>query len=72
MKRTRKGRVRGIYALKRIIHTPKAHGTKKPQGSSPWNIAAKAAYSHAKTEIVCDIQRGYEYRATQQFARAAI
>ena len=49
-----------------------AHGTKKPQGSSPWNIAAKAAYSHAKTEIVCDIQRGYEYRATQQFARVAI
>jgi len=27
MQYTRKGRVRSIYALKRIIHTPKAHGT---------------------------------------------
>jgi len=28
---TRKGYVRGIYALKRIIHTPKAHGTQEPR-----------------------------------------
>jgi len=27
---------------------------------------------NAETEIVCSIQRGYEYRATQQFARVAI
>jgi hypothetical protein len=46
MQYTRKGRVRRIYALKRI-------------------------YSYAKgarntgAEIVCNIQRGSEYRATQ-------
>jgi hypothetical protein len=27
---------------------------------------------NAGTEIVCGIQRGYEYRATQQFARSLI
>jgi hypothetical protein len=28
---TRQGHVRKIYALKRIIHTPKAHGTEEPR-----------------------------------------
>ena len=28
---TRKGHVRRIYALKRIIHTPKAHGAQEPR-----------------------------------------
>jgi len=31
MQYTRKGRVRRTYALKRIVHTPKAHGTQKPR-----------------------------------------
>jgi hypothetical protein len=50
----------------------------QPQGSCPWNICAETHYSHAKgarnaaAEIVCGMQRGCEYRATQQFARVAI
>jgi len=50
----------------------------QPQGLCPWNICAEAHYSHAKgarhaaAEIVCAIQRGCEYRATQQFTRVAI
>ena len=31
IKCTRIGRVRGIYAVNRVIHTPKAHGTQKPR-----------------------------------------
>jgi len=31
IKYTRKGRVRGIYTVNRVIQTPKAHGTQKPE-----------------------------------------
>ncbi len=41
MQYTRKGHVRRIHALKRIIHTPKAHRTQQPIFYAVYSEVAK-------------------------------
>jgi len=58
MKCTRTGHVRRIYALKHIIHTPKAFGTQKPRSYVVYSeVASTAQRSNSPQGVL--LQRSY-------------